>query len=104
VLARLDAAVDLAPALADPLRQATVELREALARVAADPHHPAVVAGARDLALDLAYALAAALLLEHAAWGDQLAAVAARLWMRRWLAGREIAAQAHSHADALCVG
>jgi acyl-CoA dehydrogenase len=69
--------------------------------VTADPHGPAVVAGARGLALRLAYALAAALLAEHAAWGDASAAVAAALWARRRLAGRDIAAAAHQHLDTL---
>ncbi|MPZ28784.1 MAG: acyl-CoA dehydrogenase [Micromonosporaceae bacterium] len=107
LLARLDAAADLAPvaALADPLRAATAGLREALAALTADPYAVPVVAGARGLALRLAYALAAALLLEQAsAGGDPVAEVAARLWLRRWLSGEDIAAEAHPHADALAAG
>jgi alkylation response protein AidB-like acyl-CoA dehydrogenase len=101
LLARLDAAAEAAPALADPLRAATARLREELAAVVADPYAVPVVAGARGLALRLGRALAAAVLVEQAAWGDEVAAVAARLWVRRWLLGHDIAAQAHEHADAL---
>ena len=50
----------------------------------------AVAAGARGLALRLAYALTAALLIEHAGWGDELCEVAAGLWARRWLRGEDI--------------
>jgi alkylation response protein AidB-like acyl-CoA dehydrogenase len=102
LLARLDAAAELAPALADPLRSATARVREALAAVVADPYAVTVMAGARGLALRLANTLAAALLIEQAASGDPVAEVAARLWSRRWLQGDEIAVAAHEHADALC--
>jgi alkylation response protein AidB-like acyl-CoA dehydrogenase len=102
LLARLDAAADLAPALADPLRSATAQVREALAAVVADPYAVAVMAGARGLALRLANTLAAALLIEQAASGDPVAEVAAQLWSRRWLQGDEIAVAAHEHTDALC--
>jgi hypothetical protein len=54
--------------------------------------------------LELAYALAAALLVEQASWGDPVAEVAARLWMRRWLSQEDIAGPAHTHADELCRG
>jgi alkylation response protein AidB-like acyl-CoA dehydrogenase len=101
LLARLEAAVDLAPELADPLRAATARLREELAAVVADPYAATVVAGARGLALRMGYALAAGLLAEQAAWGDPLAGTAARLWVRRWLAGDDVAVEAHEHADAL---
>jgi alkylation response protein AidB-like acyl-CoA dehydrogenase len=104
LLARLAAAEQLAPALADPLRAATARLRPALAAAAADPYAVPVVAGARGLALELAYALAAALLVEQASWGDPVAEVAARLWMRRWLSQEDIAGPAHTHADELCRG
>lgn len=98
LLARLDAATDAAPALADPLRTTTARLREQLAAVAADPHATRVVAGARGLALDLAYALAGALL---ATWDDDLAQLAAGLWARRWLSREDIGTQVHPHADDL---
>ncbi|MET7752024.1 acyl-CoA dehydrogenase family protein [Micromonospora sp. NPDC005367] len=106
LLRRLDAAADLArpfaPALADTLAAVTVELRERLAAVATDPQGVAVVAGARDLALRLAYALGTALLVEHAAWGDEQAELAALLWARRRLRHEEIAADAHHHLELLC--
>ncbi|RKN41439.1 acyl-CoA dehydrogenase family protein [Micromonospora endolithica] len=105
LLRRLDAAADLArpmsPALADTLAAVAGELREELAAVAADPGAVAVVAGARGLALRMAYALTAALLVEHAAWGDEQAELAARLWARRWLRHEDIAADAHHHLDLL---
>lgn len=50
----------------------------------------------------MAYALGTALLVEQAAWGDELAEVAAWLWARRWLRGDDIAADAHQHLDVLC--
>jgi acyl-CoA dehydrogenase len=92
----------LSPALADTVAEATAGLRTSLAEVAADPKADAVVAGARGLALRMAYALATALLIEQAAWGDELAEVAARLWARRWLRGEDIASDAHHHLELLC--
>jgi hypothetical protein len=86
---------------ADALYDTTKRLRAALDGVPADPRGRAVVAGARGLALRMAYALATALLVEHAAWGDEGAAAAAPLWARRWLAGDDIAADADAHLDAL---
>lgn len=91
VLARLTAAAERAPAVAGPLSAAASELREALAGVVADPTATAVVAGARGLALRLAYALAGALL---AVWDDELAGLAADLWVRRHVVGEDIAARA----------
>ncbi|MEO3780097.1 acyl-CoA dehydrogenase family protein [Micromonospora sp. B11E3] len=106
LLRRLSAAVDLArpmsPALADTLATATADLTAALADAAADPRAVDVVAGARGLALRAAAALTAALLVEHAAWGDEQAEVAARLWARRRLRHENIAADAHQHLDLLC--
>ncbi|SBT45406.1 acyl-CoA dehydrogenase family protein [Micromonospora narathiwatensis] len=106
LLRRLAAAVDLArplsPALADTLASVTGELRDRLGEVAADPAAVEVVAGARGLALRTAYALITALLVEHAAWGDEQAEVAARLWARRRLRHEEIAADAHRHLELLC--
>ncbi|MFC7546626.1 acyl-CoA dehydrogenase family protein [Plantactinospora sp. GCM10030261] len=105
LLRRLDAAADTArklhPGLADTLASAASRLRADLAEVAADPTGPAVLAGARGLALRMAYALTAALLVEQAAWGDEVAEVAAPLWGRRWLRNEDIAVAAHSHADTL---
>ncbi|MFI1197247.1 acyl-CoA dehydrogenase family protein [Micromonospora sp. NPDC020750] len=106
LLRRLAAAVDLArplsPALADTLATVTGELTTALADVTADPRAADVVAGARGLALRLAAALACALLVEHAAWGDEQAEVAARLWARRRLRHEDISGDAHQHLDLLC--
>jgi alkylation response protein AidB-like acyl-CoA dehydrogenase len=105
LLDRLDAAQDIArgisPSLADQLHEATAGLRADLAEVTADPTAVAVVAGARGLALRMGYALAAALLVEHATTGDEQAEVAARLWARRWLRHEEIAVDAHHHLDVL---
>jgi alkylation response protein AidB-like acyl-CoA dehydrogenase len=106
LLRRLTAAVDLAgplsPALADTLATVTDELRDTLKVVTADPTGVDVVAGARGLALRAAYALTCALLVEHAAWGDEQAAVAARLWARRRLRHEDVAADAHRHLELLC--
>jgi alkylation response protein AidB-like acyl-CoA dehydrogenase len=105
LLSRLEAAADqargLSPALADTLASTTAALAAALSTVTAEPSS-SVVAGARGLALRLAYAVAAALLLEHAAWGDDVGELAARLWIRRWLRGEDIAPEADHHLDALC--
>ncbi|MEV4657397.1 hypothetical protein [Micromonospora sp. NPDC049301] len=38
----------------------------------------------------------------HAAWGDEQAELAARLWARRGLRHEEIAEDAHHHLDLLC--
>ena len=106
LLHRLDAAAETArrlnPALADALATATAEARAAVGEVRGDPGGVAVVAGARTLALRLAYALTTALLVEQAAWGDETAEVAARLWARRRLRGADIAADAHHELDVLC--
>jgi acyl-CoA dehydrogenase len=112
LLARLDEAADTAvrldPALADSLAGAAAQLRAELAGVAADPGAADLVAGARDLALRMAYALAAALLTEQAgpapaaAGGDPVAGAAAPLWARRRLRGGDIAAAAHAHFELLC--
>ena len=101
LLARLAAAAELAPGLADQLRRTTDRLREELAAVTADPYAVPVLAGARGLALRLGHALAAAVLAEQAAWGDPVAELAAGLWVRRWLAGEDIAVDAQQAMDAL---
>lgn len=106
LLQRLDAATDIArrlhPALSDSLAVATARLRTEMGEVLADPQSPLVVAGARGLALRMAYALGTALLVEQAAWGDELAEAAAPLWARRWLRGEDIAADAHRDLEVLC--
>jgi alkylation response protein AidB-like acyl-CoA dehydrogenase len=105
LLARIEAAADLAgglaPGLDQALHAAAGSLRDALAAVTADPYGAAVNAGARGLALRLAHALTAALLTEHAGWGDEVGQVAADLWARRWLSGEDIAVAAHHHLDVL---
>jgi alkylation response protein AidB-like acyl-CoA dehydrogenase len=105
LLARLDAAQDVArgisPSLADQLREATAALRADLDEVAADPTAVAVVAGARGLALRMGHALTAAILVEHATTGDEQSELAARLWARRWLRHEDIAVDAHHHLDVL---
>ena len=88
--------------LADTLATAAAQLAETITAVTVDPGASAVLAGARGLALRLAYALTTALLVEHAAWGDEQAELAARLWARRWLRHEEIAEDAHHHLDLLC--
>jgi len=60
------------------------------------------VAGARGLALRLGYALAAALLAEHAAaTGDEADRAVADLWAARWLGGADIATGAYRGFEAL---
>jgi len=81
------------------LARTEADLSRSLPKVTADPTGVDVVAGARALALRLGYALAAALLVT---WDDPVAQIAARLWIDRRLAGRDIAVQAHPHVEALC--
>ncbi|MEJ3744334.1 acyl-CoA dehydrogenase family protein [Actinomycetes bacterium KLBMP 9797] len=99
VLARVVAAADLArgfsPTLAETLAATAAGLGDTLDAITADPGDTTVVAGARGVALRMAYALTAALLFEHAAWGGgDLAEQVARLWTRRWLRGEDIAVAA----------
>ncbi|HEX7025405.1 MAG TPA: acyl-CoA dehydrogenase family protein, partial [Gemmatimonadales bacterium] len=81
------------------LARTVADLSGSLSAVTADPTAADVVAGARTLALRLGYALAAALLVT---WDDPVAQIAARLWIARRLAGRDIAVEAHPHVEALC--
>jgi len=102
LLSRVDGALaGAAGPVADALSAASVGLREALAAVVADPYAAGVIAGARGLALRLAHALAAALLIEHAATGDEQAAAAARLWTLHRLAGRDVSADLHTQMELL---
>jgi len=102
LLSRVDSAVTVARGTtADLLAAAAREVREALGAVAADPYAERVIAGARGLALRLAYTLAAALLAEHAATGDEQASVAAELWSRHRLAAHDISPESHTHMDLL---
>ena len=106
LLRRLDAAADTALSLSAPTADAVAAtaraLRDAVARITTDPSGAEVAAGARGLALRVAYALTATLLLEQAADGDEPADVAARLWVRRWLGGDDIAVDAHRQFELLC--
>jgi alkylation response protein AidB-like acyl-CoA dehydrogenase len=102
VLARMDTATDLAaelpgrPGLTDTL----LAVRRELAGRLAAPGNPA---GARDLALRLATALAAALLVEQADFdarrGDEQAAAVADLWAARRLRHEEVGEAADRDYD-----
>jgi acyl-CoA dehydrogenase len=105
---RLAAATDQASGLliggaVDGLRAAQFALRDALPAVHSDPASEGVVAGARHLALTMGYALACALLVEHAAaTGDEATRAAAELWGRARLTADEVAVDAHRCYDLLC--
>ncbi len=107
-LARLDEATAQGSAMliggaVDGLRAARFFLMDALPAVAAQPQSPAVLAGARQLALTMGYALALALLVEHAAGtGDEATKVAAELWGRARLTADETAADAYTSFEVLC--
>lgn len=89
----------------DAVARAAATLQIDLAEAAANPSAPKVRAGARDLALRLSWALAAALLTEHAVWsgtrGDDRFGPAAGLWSVARLARADIAAPAAAAFDAL---
>ncbi len=91
-----NAAAAAEPQSADVLAGVTQRLRADLAAVTG-----AAVAGARSLALRMAYALTAALLVEQAG-ADERSAVAARLWIQRRLAGAEIDVAAARDFGRLC--
>jgi hypothetical protein len=99
VLARVDAACDLAGgAVAGTLAAARTRLADRLAGAAAAPGDPLVLAGARDLAMDLAFTLAGALLVE------QGTAEAAELWATRRLRHEDASALAYRHSTILLDG
>jgi len=101
LLARLDAAVATAPGpVAELLGMEVGYLRDAVT-AAADATDARILAGARGLALRLGYALAAALLVEHAGAGDEPTGYAAELWVRGRIAGEDVAVAAHERLDAL---
>ena len=61
------------------------------------------MAGARQIALTMGYALALALLVEHAAaTDDEATKVAAELWGRARLTADETAVDAHRMFEVLC--
>jgi acyl-CoA dehydrogenase len=105
VQAASDAAAARLPAAAEALAAAAGRIARDAETAAADPRATRVQAGARELALRLGYAVAAALLVEHAAWaaerGDEGPAVVASLWTLRWLAGADISDEAHRYLEAL---
>ncbi len=107
-IARLDEATAQASALliggaVDGLRAARFFLMDALPAATADPRDEKVLAGARHLALTMGYALALALLVEHAAaTNDEATKVAAELWGRSRLTADETAVDAHRTFDILC--
>jgi alkylation response protein AidB-like acyl-CoA dehydrogenase len=93
--------------LAGTLAAEHTALAERLDHAAARPDSPTVLAGARDLALRLAYTLAAALLVEQAGpdgAGDPGAAVAARLWAASRLRHQDTSAGGYEHFALLLDG
>jgi alkylation response protein AidB-like acyl-CoA dehydrogenase len=106
-LARLDEATGIASSMlisgaVDGLRAARYQLSDALAAAAADPAGEVVVASAREVALTMGYALALALLVEHAAaTGDEPTKAAAELWGRARLAADGTATDANQAYDLL---
>jgi alkylation response protein AidB-like acyl-CoA dehydrogenase len=96
LLARVDAAVDASSGeTGGMLAAARARLADGLAAATAEPTAPAVVAGARDLALLASDVLIAALLVEQSVAGrDERAATAADLWVRGRIARLDVAARA----------
>ncbi len=107
-IARLDEATAQASSLlvggaVDGLRAARFFLMDALPAAAAQPQDARVQAGARHMALTMGYALALALLVEHAAaTDDEATKVAAELWGRARLAADETAMDAYTSFEVLC--
>jgi alkylation response protein AidB-like acyl-CoA dehydrogenase len=103
-LRRLDDATDAASGMlvggaVDGLRAARFTLTPVLAR----PADAGLAPRARQVALTMGYALATALLVEHAAaTGDEATKAAAELWGRARLTADDIAADAHESFDLLC--
>jgi alkylation response protein AidB-like acyl-CoA dehydrogenase len=104
LLARVDAALDAATGeTAAALADARGRLAVAFAAAVADPSAPAVIAGARDLAMLAADVLIAALLLEQSAGGaDERAATAADLWVRGRLARVDVGSAAAEAYPMVC--
>jgi alkylation response protein AidB-like acyl-CoA dehydrogenase len=104
---RLDEATDAGSALliggaVDGLRAVRYRLMSALPAIAAGPHDDGVLAAGRELALAMGYALALALLVEHAAGsGDEATKVAAELFGRARLTADDTAVDAHESYDIL---
>lgn len=106
---RVQAAAELTgirlPRVAGILTSSLSELRDQIASATKDPTAPAVLAGARGLALRLGTVLSTALLAEHAQWsverGDEGPGIAADLWARQQLTGQDIAEDAHRYVEIL---
>jgi hypothetical protein len=109
VLARIQSAIDAAatrlPDVAEALATAARRLAADAEAAASDPRSERVQAGARGLALRMGYALAAALLVEHAALSeaapDDGPAILATLWTLRYLAQADISDEANRYFDSL---
>ena len=104
LLARVDAALDAATGeTAAALADARGRLTVAFTAAAAEPSAPAVIAGARDLALLAADVLIAALLIEQAVAGtDERAAAAADLWVRGRIARVDVGSAAAEAYPVVC--
>jgi alkylation response protein AidB-like acyl-CoA dehydrogenase len=87
----------------DGLRAARFALMPQFAALASESTSDDVLAGARQMALTMGYALALALLVEHAAaTNDEATKVAAELWGRARLTADETAVDAHRTFEILC--
>ncbi len=104
LLARVDSALDAATGeTATALAGARGRLASAFAAAVADPSAPAVVAGARDLAMLAADVLIAALLVEQSVAGaDARAATAADLWVRGRIARADVGSAAAAAYPMVC--
>ena len=101
--ATMQASTMLIGGAVDGLRAARFALTEALPAAADAPQDASVVAGARQMALTMGYALSLALLVEHAAaTDDEATKVAAELWGRARLTADETAVDAHRMFEVLC--
>jgi alkylation response protein AidB-like acyl-CoA dehydrogenase len=96
LLARVDAAVDASGGeTGRTLAGARTRLADGLAAATAEPTAPAIVAGARDLALLASDVLIAALLVEQSVAGrDERAGITADLWVGGRIARLDVAARA----------
>ncbi len=106
VLSRVDTAADLAGGdLGGTLAAARARLADRLAAAGQRPDAPAVLAGARGLAMELATALAGALLAEQAGAGaDPVAGVTARMWAARRLRHEDVSGDGHENFEIIVDG
>jgi acyl-CoA dehydrogenase len=104
LLARVDAALDAATgATGAALAEGRARLGVVFAAAVAEPSAPAVIAGARDLALLAADVLIGALLIEQSVAGaDERAATAADLWVRGRIARADVGAAAAAAYPVVC--